>query len=192
MSSLEQIKIVPEAINEVDADRFMRYIDTNLNKFHQYAFVENPNRFSLMFGKDQVYWHVSNTSLEKIKDIEFLVRDYFNKLTLEVEKLYNHPTKLYVTSFWLARQFKDSRVDPHFDSGEVNQHFKYSIVLYLNDLDEGGELEFPRLEYTYKPKGREMIVFPSQGEDFLHEVKAIGGDRYSLVYWLTDNPYMAI
>jgi len=189
---VELIKITKDIINEVDSKRFKEYINKNGEKFQQYAFMNNPNRFALMFGKDQVFWSMSNTDLSKIADIEFVVREYFDIVCKEVQDLYNHPNKLYVTSFWLAKQLANSFVHPHFDSGEVNPQFKFSTIIYLNNLEEGGELSFPNLEYTYKPKANEMISFPSQGEQYLHEVKQIGGDRYSLVYWLTEDPYFAI
>lgn len=189
---VDYIKTTPNIINDIDAKRFIRYINSNFHKFQQYVFMDNPNRYALMFGKDQVFWSMSNSNLSKIADIEFVVREYFDIVCKDAEEKYNYPSKLYVASFWLAKQLPNSFVHPHFDAGEVNKHFKVSTIIYLNDLSSGGELTFPKLGHTYKPVANEMVSFPSQGEEFLHEVKEINEDRYSLVYWLTDDPALAI
>jgi hypothetical protein len=186
------IRVSKDLISEVDSKRFQRYIDQNLDKFQQYLFKNNPQRYSLKFGKDQVYWNMSHTNLALIQDIEYTVREYFDTICQEVERLYDFPRKLYITSFWMARQFPGAVVHAHFDSGEVNQHFKFSSVVYLNELEGSGELVFPKIEFSYKPKANEMITFPSQGEEYLHEVNEINGDRYSLVFWLTDDKDYAL
>lgn len=59
-----------------------------------------------------------------------------------------------------------------------------SILYYLNDNYTGGELEFPGLGLTIKPKKGMMIAFPSYKE-FVHKVHPVKtGFRYSLVSWL--------
>lgn len=72
-----------------------------------------------------------------------------------------------------------------------------SIVIYLNEDYEGGELEFPSAginkEYTFKTG--DTIVFPSHWM-FYHGVKPItSGERYAIVIWVgldlshTENRY---
>ena len=59
-----------------------------------------------------------------------------------------------------------------------------SFVFYLNEEFGGGELEFPELGLTIKPKRGMMVVFPSYKE-FLHRVHPVTwGHRYSLVCWV--------
>mgnify|MGYP003152127648 CR=1 FL=1 len=59
-----------------------------------------------------------------------------------------------------------------------------SFVFYLNQEFGGGELEFPELGLTIKPKRGMMVVFPSYKE-FLHRVHPVTwGHRYSLVCWI--------
>jgi prolyl 4-hydroxylase len=59
-----------------------------------------------------------------------------------------------------------------------------SFLFYLNSEFGGGELEFPELGLTIKPKKGMMIVFPSYKE-FAHMVHPVTwGHRYSLVSWV--------
>lgn len=62
-----------------------------------------------------------------------------------------------------------------------------SIVCYLNDDFEGGELEFNLLGLTIKPKKGMIVSFPSYYE-FTHQVHPVTkGERYSLVTWIETN-----
>jgi predicted 2-oxoglutarate/Fe(II)-dependent dioxygenase YbiX len=59
-----------------------------------------------------------------------------------------------------------------------------SILFYLSDDYEGGELEFTQLRLTIKPKSGTMIAFPSYHE-FSHKVHTVkSGFRDSLVCWI--------
>ena len=59
-----------------------------------------------------------------------------------------------------------------------------SFLFYLNSEFGGGELEFPELGLTIKPKKGMMIAFPSYKE-FVHKVHPVTwGHRYTLVSWV--------
>jgi predicted 2-oxoglutarate/Fe(II)-dependent dioxygenase YbiX len=56
-----------------------------------------------------------------------------------------------------------------------------SIVVYLNDDYEGGEIWFPRFNLTHKPKAGDIVVFPST---YIYEHASqdmISGTKYSVV-----------
>jgi hypothetical protein len=56
-----------------------------------------------------------------------------------------------------------------------------SVVVYLNDDYEGGELWFPRFDLKYKPKAGDVVVFPST---YIYEHASedmISGTKYSVV-----------
>lgn len=62
-----------------------------------------------------------------------------------------------------------------------------SVICYLNDDYEGGELEFIFLGLKIKPKKGTIIAFPSYFE-FTHRVHPVTkGDRFSLVTWIETN-----
>lgn len=56
-----------------------------------------------------------------------------------------------------------------------------SVVAYINDNYEGGELYFPRFDLTIKPKKGDIVVFPST---YIYEHASqdmISGTKYSIV-----------
>jgi len=60
-----------------------------------------------------------------------------------------------------------------------------SIIFYINDEFEGGELIFPNLHIQIRPKPGMMVCFPSD-QNYLHGVTPIkSGVRYSMVSWAT-------
>ena len=73
-----------------------------------------------------------------------------------------------------------------FDNGEWRRiaDRDVSFLFYLNSEFGGGELEFPELGLTIKPKKGMMIAFPSYKE-FEHKVHPVTwGHRYTLVSWV--------
>jgi hypothetical protein len=67
---------------------------------------------------------------------------------------------------------------PHMDSGYgADDKSTVSMVIYLNDDYEGGEIEFPDHNILLKPEAGSAVVFPSVG--CLHDPKAtVNGTKY--------------
>lgn len=58
-----------------------------------------------------------------------------------------------------------------------------SVLIYLNDDYEGGELTFNRLNYSYHPVAGDLVLFPS-GNLYLHQAQRVTrGTKYALVSW---------
>lgn len=58
-----------------------------------------------------------------------------------------------------------------------------SLLIYLNDDFEGGELSFKRLNYTYRPKTGDLVLFPSSNL-YMHQAEIITkGSKFALVSW---------
>jgi len=59
-----------------------------------------------------------------------------------------------------------------------------SVVYFLNDDFEGGELHFPVLDLLIKPRAGTLVCFPSD-HHFVHGVKPVtSGHRYTAVTWM--------
>lgn len=75
----------------------------------------------------------------------------------------------------------------HFDS-QSRQFYRFidrdfSMLIYLNDDFVGGELNFPWLNFQYKPVVGDLVFFPSN-HIFTHEsLPIISGKKYALVSW---------
>ena len=58
-----------------------------------------------------------------------------------------------------------------------------SILIYLNDDFEGGELSFYNLNYQVRPRAGAVVIFPSDHR-FLHQAEIVKkGLRYAIVSW---------
>ena len=84
--------------------------------------------------------------------------------------------------FYIAHADADA-----FDQGNNRwyraQNRDVSVLVYLNDDYEGGELFFPNFDYTYKPQAGDCLFFPS-GNLYLHESKPIrSGAKLAVVCW---------
>lgn len=68
----------------------------------------------------------------------------------------------------------EKHMGPHADIADNGQ---ISVVLYLNDNYDGGELEFPGHDAIIKPSAGSIVVFPSTAE-FIHDPKPATDYRY--------------
>ena len=58
-----------------------------------------------------------------------------------------------------------------------------SMLLYLNQEFEGGELTFRQFNYIYRPRAGDLLFFPSGGQ-YAHEALPVqSGLRYVIVSW---------
>ncbi len=60
-----------------------------------------------------------------------------------------------------------------------------TVIFFLNDVPEGGELHFPVQGVKIKPRQGLMVLFPAQ-LTHPHEVLPTKSDRYVLQTWVTD------
>lgn len=111
-----------------------------------------------------------------------LFLESFGPLEIDYKSMYGADTRSHesysILKYGIGQNFVN-HVDDHFEGPRRISH-----VHYLNDNYEGGEIEFPRFNITYKPKANESIFFPS-GYVYNHSVHpVISGERYAIVSWL--------
>lgn len=102
-----------------------------------------------------------------------------------IKKEFGIPQKeLYCVNSELGTWTHEGGSGKHEDS-DTEKYLKFSSIIYLTDDYEGGEIEFPDLGFSYKPKAGDLIVFPSHG--YVHEVKpVISGNRSTIVGFFSD------
>ena len=84
-------------------------------------------------------------------------------------------------AFGLIKYDKGQFILPHIDYAEEMPR-KITMVFYPNDDYEGGNLEFPTLNMSLKPKANSMVVFLAKGEEFRHaSSKIVSGTKYAVV-----------
>ena len=86
------------------------------------------------------------------------------------------------TAYQILKYRESQYYIPHLDDGKQTRR-RVSAVGYLNDNFEGGELNFPLVNFTYYPMAGDVVVFPS-GAPFTHEARPVKqGIKYSIVNW---------
>ena len=77
-------------------------------------------------------------------------------------------------------QFKD-----HVDVGDHASAIRFLVAfLYLNDVDEGGETNFPKLDYAVKPKCGSILVFPPTWQYRHAGLPPVSGKKYIIGSYL--------
>lgn len=76
----------------------------------------------------------------------------------------------------------DGFYKPHFDFGPETPR-TISALLYLNDVEEGGETYFDQFDFSVTPKAGRLVLFPSTFP-YSHEARLPkSGNKYVLVTW---------
>lgn len=128
--------------------------------------------------------HAKNGN-ETAKKIHNLV---FNKIEEAVEWYKEHykiDSTLYQEPYTILRYNYQQEYKAHYD-GTTQTARAVSVIIYLNDDYEGGEIEFPNFSFKIKPEPGSMFVFPSNFA-YTHIAHPIAsGTKYAIVTWLHD------
>lgn len=75
----------------------------------------------------------------------------------------------------------------HWDDGP-SMHRIFSALLYLNDVEEGGETYFNKFDISIQPKAGRLALFPANYA-FEHEARTpTKGDKFVVVTWFNPVP----
>lgn len=75
---------------------------------------------------------------------------------------------------------ENCHMGPHVDLNHLNSYIQYTIVIYLNDDYEGGELNFPNHNIRIKPFAGSIVMYPS-GLPYVHESTNVTKGRKMLI-----------
>lgn len=78
----------------------------------------------------------------------------------------------------ISRYFEGRFMGPHTDSHESDERPTISVVMYLNDDYEGGELYFREQDISIKAKAGDIVIFPSKAPYFHESKPVISGSKY--------------
>ena len=194
LASLDKIKVINSFVSPKEAASLARYIDClESTKPEACNLYQNGRRVSIQFGFDLNYGldpeYKFFLDLELLSDLEQrkLIVDLCAKVMKKTKELFKVEDELFISAFWLAKQYRGATIPPHndTDNGE-NSHYIYSAIVYLNQLKLESELSFLDLNHSVKPNLGDLVVFPTQTTGS-HTVPEINENRYSLVLWMTAN-----
>ena len=88
---------------------------------------------------------------------------------------------LYVKGCWYAAHADAENFVPQANSWRRDVDRDYSMLFYLSDKFEGGNITFNRFGFSYKPEKGDLIIFPSDNR-YLHTAEEVTeGHRYAVV-----------
>jgi len=183
-SPYDYIKIIANAIPE-----------EHLKILNDYALSEKHDTAPALVGYDEdqspnlnyrnTHWIVIPSGLrENIQDAIISLYDRILKPIYEREVVKLEPVQMLY--YPLGGKYDIHNDAEDFIDGKLEKvaDRDVSIICYLNDDYEGGELEFPLLGLKIKPKKGTIISFPSYYE-YPHRVHPVTkGERFSLVTWI--------
>lgn len=107
------------------------------------------------------------------------------RISEKIKEVFNIPQKeIYCVDSQLGTWTYEGGSGMHEDTKDSG-FIKFSSIIYLTDNYEGGEIDFPYLDFRYKPKAGDLLLFPSHG--YVHEVlPVISGNRSTIVGFFSD------
>lgn len=130
-----------------------------------------------------------NQNTEYFDELKGIIRILLNKYKTEI----NNPNLNTLTSIEIPNIIKYTPLDPsgnnhfhvHADNWDISTSTRQlSIIIYLNDVDEGGSTTFPDLNITVKPKKGRVLIFPPF-YSYLHKAESpISNPKYIIVSWI--------
>ncbi len=178
------IYVIPGAL----ADDEIKYLDNlaraasseDWERYYKSYFADKGEPVNLTQENERDYWYDKSMEINNRALCELIIE----RIKPFFGDNYDIPIITHV-----HRQKVGEGMDEHSDMGDRLKLLR-SVLFYVNDDYEGGELYFPALDFEYKPKAGDFITFPSY-EKFTHGVKPVlsGSDRYVLAgfAWQSEN-----
>jgi Rps23 Pro-64 3,4-dihydroxylase Tpa1-like proline 4-hydroxylase len=129
----------------------------NLKIYGQKKHINLPKNLLLDNNLNKKTLYVINA----IKEAHYLCSDTYTKV-LNIKK----PTT--INHYAINKYFPGESMGLHVDSYENSNEKRFTILIYLNDDYEGGEIEFPNQNIKFKPKAGSALIFPTQ-EPYAHK-----------------------
>jgi hypothetical protein len=106
------------------------------------------------------------------------INDAINKVSNDYASMHDQLNIGFLTPLSISKYFVGKSMGPHVDSHDDDPLKTISVVLYLNDDYEGGEINFPEQKILVKPKSGSIVVFPSKKPYFHESKEIISGTKY--------------
>jgi hypothetical protein len=170
-------------INEVDEDTRSHEIITKWSPWtasDDTTFVYGDNKYVI---SNNINNKIDNARLDQkilyIKNSFEMAFDMCLNQYLAQHGLDKNHYSLPMQQIPIRRWIKGPGMGPHCDGYDGDTSLAFSMITYLNEDYEGGEIEFPNHNMSLKPASGSLLIFPSQ-EPYLHKVNPIlSGERYT-------------
>lgn len=157
--------LIAEAINRWRDALVSNYIDDNdLDKNYRSNLILDINY-------DEYSTHPLFTYMNDL--VRNYLDDYCARYDIDYE--YIEPTQL-------LKYYPGEFYKKHFDTGPPFPRV-ISGLLYLNDVEDGGETYFTNFDIAIRPKAGRLVLFPSNYA-YMHEARPpVHDNKYVFVFW---------
>ena len=123
---------------------------------------------------------------ETLLSINKIIRDAIVMSSKDYAKEHNIDLG-YLTPISIAKYSTGKEMGSHVDSYEDGRSPVLSVVLYINDNYDGGELYFKEQDVSIKPSAGSLIAFPSVAPYYHQSMTVTKGIKYmSPGFWYKD------
>jgi predicted 2-oxoglutarate/Fe(II)-dependent dioxygenase YbiX len=178
--STDNIMIHTDILNEFDRIKLLNFVET---ADFDYQGTKEKTLEELEIEKN-IYKQYQKDLPDEIKNI---LQNIFTSVKEQIEKKYGVEFEHRIedegsNSMFINKWKKNIHMNAHYDE-EIMSDFNLSIIYYLNDDYDGGELHFPQHNLKIKPIANSTISFPGN-ENYYHEVlEVFGKNRYTASAW---------
>lgn len=174
-------------INKMDDD------ETSYSRIPKWSNWTASNDESMIYGKTKMIHQnafeissgnerVDQTTLYILNSLKMAVelsaKDFVKRRQLDVSEININLDQVNIKMY-----YADQEMGPHYDGQDGDTKLRYSIITYLNDDYEGGELYFPLQGVQFKPKKGAAYFFPGD-KNYIHGVTEIkSGLRFTCPFF---------
>lgn len=147
-----EIYEIEDFISKADCDKIVEIMSTNLIP----STVTNPKE-DIKYVRTSSTSHLDKNSNSYIRQINDMLHKFMN-IPIENGEEVQGQRYLPGQEFKEHTDWFDSSLEynvPHLESGQRT----WTLMIYLNDVEEGGETEFTEIGYSFKPKKGKAIVW---------------------------------
>jgi hypothetical protein len=211
-------KNLVKLIEETESEKYSKFITPweEWSACSGEMYVYGNHKRIKMLKLDEILQKCPEDILEDSKYIFNEIFDGFKNVCLDYAEKVNEESKLILmTDTAIKRYEAGTFMGSHFDQQEGDKRLKYSLVMYLNDDYEGGQISFSirdgvltstdyaasediddprnqeRITFSIKPEAGSVIIFPSEPpySHTAHLVKS--GFKYMVPsFWLNKGSFV--
>jgi 2OG-Fe(II) oxygenase superfamily len=177
------------ALGSIMAERLIRENFLTAQDCRSFIACYEDNRPNLRqdtsdYWKDRVLYFTAMP--EQHRAIKLRMRDLVYEQIQVLHQHFAYSGPLYPETVNLVSWPQNLEMTPHVDQDNGFDQRMFAAVGYLNDDYEGGEIFFPEINESIKPKAGMLVAFHC-GPRHCHGVRATkGGLRYTFPTWFTE------
>lgn len=193
----DEILWIKDFFTNEDLDFVLKCIDNASQADWEIEYTTNLARFCMeKFGRDDVdnlvaegkfeitqNWADKNLNIKHHKEQQV----FYKRLSKMVDA--SDPLLMLSGLATIQRMQKGVELKSHTDQ-HTDPSIRYATIIYINDDYVDGELFFPKLDISLRPKPRDLLFFPGD-ENHEHGVKHVGEGpiRYVIVGFIKEKDH---